>query len=183
MDEENVAENEEQVLVCLEVPNAGSGIKLEPAEIAAVDVKAFTSSSFLKQKGRKKENKEKRRVMNIIDNHFQVVGEVAEEHHQTPQGGGVAQEGRHFSEHETRELVPEFASTVTTSQLFESAHPVSILKQSSNFGAGGGNVPKLESIASRTSHTMGVNYASTGNSSHHKRLGSNTTRYNESKHS
>ena len=88
--DEDVAEKEDQVLVCLEVPNAGPGIKLEPAEIAAVDVKAFTSSSFLQQKGRKKGNKEKRRAMNIIDNHFQVVGEVAEEHNQTPRGGGTA---------------------------------------------------------------------------------------------
>ena len=93
--EEETAEPEEQLLVCLEVPNAGPGIKLEPAEIAAVDAKAFTSSSFLQQKSKKKGNKEKRRAMNIIDSQFQVVGEVAEEHHQTPQGGATAQEGHH----------------------------------------------------------------------------------------
>ena len=45
--DDGIAEKEDQVLVCLEVPNAGPGIKLEPAEIAAVDVKAFTTSSFL----------------------------------------------------------------------------------------------------------------------------------------
>ena len=52
--------------------------------------------------------------MNIIDNQFQVVGEVPEEYHQTPQGGSVAQEDR-SAHHDTKELVPEFVSTVTTS--------------------------------------------------------------------